>query len=93
MIRIALPPEATSQLATTRRRRRAQVAERCPTCCSMLPAGACRRWHSASRPMRLPAASGLKPPTPRDLRVSTMPHRQGALRQRDRSWSRRRTPS
>jgi transposase len=29
MIRIALPPEATSQLATTRRRRRAQVAERC----------------------------------------------------------------
>src|SRR5215470_2157349 len=29
MIRIALTPEETSQLATTRRSRRAQVAERC----------------------------------------------------------------
>jgi transposase len=29
MIRIALTPEETSQLTTTRRRRRAQVAERC----------------------------------------------------------------
>ena len=29
MIRIVLTPEETSQLATTRRSRRAQVAERC----------------------------------------------------------------